>query len=154
MLYAGDHAWWKAHEGCPEFGGLKFSAAFRTGQEPWGVRVMRCNQGRRTLVADRTDEIGWGYCSGFGGINLAAHARPAKVILVGYDLSLDHGVHWHGLHGGRLNNPQPNNLAKWRGTIDGAAAALAALSIEVINASPVSTLKNYPKMSFEEAMEA
>ncbi|HCZ48509.1 MAG TPA: hypothetical protein DCZ11_05850, partial [Gammaproteobacteria bacterium] len=42
--------------------------------------------------------------SGYQALNLAVLLGAERVILLGYDM---HGGHWHGRHGGRLNNPEP-----------------------------------------------
>ena len=78
--------------------------------------------------------------------------RPSKIILVGYDMSVDHGLHWHGRHARGLNNPSRPNVARWRRVVDGAAEAIAGMGIPVLNCSPISALENYPKMSLEEAL--
>lgn len=95
--------------------------------------------------------MGWGGNSGFHALNLAVQFGVSKIILVGFDMSLDHGVHWHGKHVG-LNNPTVRNVDRWRRCIDAAAEPIEALGITVVNTSPVSALQNYPKMSLAEAL--
>src|SRR3546814_4935399 len=51
-------------------------------------------------------------------------------------------------------NPNAGNVARWRKALDGAAPTLAALGIEVLNASPISALEAYPKVKFEEVFPA
>jgi hypothetical protein len=91
--------------------------------------------------------------SGFQALNLAAQFGAAKIIMVGFDMRVDYGVHWHGRHGERLNNPREANMPGWRSALDHAAAVLARYGVCVINASPVSTLTAYPKMTFAQALE-
>jgi hypothetical protein len=67
-------------------------------------------------------------------------------------MRIDRGLHWHGKHEGGLNNPNNGNVKRWRNCIDGAADTLRSLGITVINASPVSALRNYPKMDLMEAL--
>lgn len=96
--------------------------------------------------------IGWGGNGGFQALNLAAQFLPAKVVLVGYDMRIDLGMHWHGPHPNGQNNPMAKNIERWRRAIDGASETFAALGIPVINCSKVSALRNYPRMTFEEAL--
>lgn len=96
--------------------------------------------------------IGWGGNSGFQAVNLAAHFGVRRIVLVGFDMQLRTGIHWHGRHGRGLNNPTRHNVERWRRVLDQAAPALAALGVEVVNVSPVSALTAYPKMSLEEAL--
>jgi hypothetical protein len=152
MLYASDFAWWREHNGCPEFAGTKVTSAAAVRTEPWGVRYIQ--RMGNALVPERRDQIGAGRHSGFAALNLTVHTRPRKILMVGFDLTLANGTHWHGDHGGRLHNPRESNLPLWRQSVDDAAKIIARLGIVAINCSPVSTLKNYPKMSFEEALKA
>lgn len=75
-----------------------------------------------------------------------------RLILVGFDMRIDRGLHWHGKHDRGLNNPTERNIVKWRGIIDGSAARLAALGVSVINCSAVSELEAFPKIPLEEAI--
>jgi hypothetical protein len=59
-------------------------------------------------------------------------------------MRLDRGHHWHGPHQKGLNNPSDLNLVRWRKAINGAAEDLDNLGIEVLNASPVSTVTAFP----------
>jgi hypothetical protein len=69
-------------------------------------------------------------------------------------MTIRHGFHWHGKHPRGMNNPTNGNTERWRRAIDAPAAKVAALGIQVINCSPVSTLRNYPKMTLAEALAA
>lgn len=102
---------------------------------------------------DQPGKTGWGANSGFQALNLAAQFRPRRIVLVGYDMRIDLGVHWHGRHRGSLNNPGQSTVITWRIALDGVAGDLAALGIEVLNASPVSALTAYPIVDFREALQ-
>lgn len=91
--------------------------------------------------------------SGFQALNLAVQFGAKKVILVGFDMRIDRGVHWHGRHPGHLNNPREANFVKWREAFNESAPTLADMGVTVINASPVSALTAFPILSFEEALE-
>lgn len=77
--------------------------------------------------------------------------RPERIVLVGYDMTIERGLHWHGAHEG-LNNPQERNVLRWRRVIDDAAGTIKALGIPVYNASCGSALQAYPKLTLEEAL--
>lgn len=87
-------------------------------------------------------------------MQLAVQFGAKRLLLVGFDMRVDHGLHWHGRHGAGLNNPNQQNVARWRRVIDAAAPTLQALGVTVINCSPISALENYPKMSLSEALNA
>lgn len=96
--------------------------------------------------------IGWGGNGGFHALNLAVQFGAAKIVLVGYDMRLDRGIHWHGKHGAGLSNPTNPSVDRWRRRIDAVAGLLGEIGVEVVNASPVSALENYRKVDFEEAI--
>lgn len=115
------------------------------------VRVHLRRNCHRVLL-DRPGHIGDGGNSGFQAINLAAQFGARRIVLVGFDMRLDQGVHWHGRHPPGLNNPRLTHLPDWRVRIDRAAHVLAARGIEAVNASPVSALTAFPFVPLEQAL--
>jgi hypothetical protein len=100
-------------------------------------------------------EIGWGGNGGFHSCNLVCQfGPPRRIILVGFDMRTDKGIHWHGRHGNGLSNPIETTAAKWARILDDVAPEFEALGVEVVNTSPISALRAYPKMSLEEALNA
>lgn len=151
MLYATDFSWWEQHDGVPDFAGLKVSQDPKIDHRPqWGIHRVVVDRYQDRLLVDTYGTIGWGGNSGFGALNLAVQFGVKRIILVGYDMRIDHGLHWHENHRG--NNPIQRNVERWRRVIDEVAPAIGALGITVLNASKISTLRNYPKMSFDEAI--
>lgn len=154
MLYACDVSWWVTRQGCPGFLGLKVSQDPGATKRFPEIRLVVCARTGEDLILDRIGHVGWGGNSGFHAINIAAQVGAARIILVGFDMRVDHGLHWHGKHVTGLNNPSRPNVERWRRTIDRAAPVLADAGIEVVNASPISALLNYPKMALSEALDA
>lgn len=62
------------------------------------------------------------------------------------------GVHWHGSHGGDLINPNDVNFTAWRRRLDAMAGTIWSLGVDVVNASEISALCAFPKMSVDEAL--
>lgn len=152
LLYAADYKWWKSVDGLPEFRGLKMAGEKRAREEFEGIEYLAVSRDDRLdLSADL--KVGSGSNSGFQMLNAAAvKFRCGKIILVGFDMRLDMGLHWHGPHPKGMNNPSERNIGRMRRAMENAAKPLAALGVTVINASPVSALENYPKMAFEDAL--
>lgn len=117
------------------------------------IRLVRCDRRSEKLIVDRPGTVGWGGNSGFHALNLAVQFGARKIILVGFDMHLQAGHHWHGKHPQGLNNPTDRNVGRWRRTFDAAAPQLETLGAAVVNTSPISALSNYPKMSLEDALE-
>jgi hypothetical protein len=157
VLYGCDGRWWNWRGGVPKFHGLKIWA------DPAGydhlykdikkvtIANVKCND----ILFDEPGLIGAGGNSGFQALNLAVQFGAKRILLIGYDMRIDFGEHWHVRHYPPLSNPHVNdNLPRWREALDGTADCLAKLGIQVINCSPVSLLKAYPKMSISEALGA
>lgn len=101
------------------------------------------------ILTERPGVLGWGGNSGFHALNLAVQFGAQRIVLVGYDMHVSAGEHWHGRHPRGLNNPDARNTARWRRALDGVAPELSALGIEVLNASPTSALTAYPRVEFD-----
>lgn len=151
--YACDWRWWDAYKGLPDYKGLKLCQDQNFSGVVWDIKKVIVKRAFDTLLVSEFGIIGWGGNSGFHAINLAVQFGCKQIILVGYDMTLANGVHWHGSHKGKLNDPNAANVVRWRNAIDDAHRTLNGLGVNVINCSMVSTLKNYEKMSLEEALK-
>lgn len=105
------------------------------------------------LLFDRPGQIGWGGNGGFHALNIACQFGAKKIILLGFDMSLMRGLHWHGKHQDGLNNPRQGNVDRWRVVLDAQAPALAARGIDVIIGSPGSALTAYRKLGLREGID-
>lgn len=160
VLYACDTKWWKLRLGVPKFNGLKVCHVDLKSRQDVDiirafpkVRWVHVDRWGDQLLTERPGYLGAGGNSGFQALNLAVQFGAKKILLIGYDMTIAHGEHWHARHPMPLSNPHPQqNLPRWRKSLDGSAGRLRALGVEVVNASPVSELKAFPKMSVEEAL--
>lgn len=153
VLYGADYKWWEQCEGCPHFRGLKVSIDRRASENPdWGVHRVQGHRSDNRMLDD-LGHIG-GNNSGLNSLNLAAQFGSDAILLVGFDMCLEFGLHWHPNHPVGMKNPLPGRVDHWRRATDSAAAVLAARGIRVINCSPISALKRFLKMEFAEALEA
>lgn len=90
--------------------------------------------------------IAWGGNSGYAGINLAIQLGAKRVILLGYDMCGK--SHWHGEHHKSVR--KPFNFPMWIQRFDEMARDAKLMGVEIINCSPISALKCFPKMSIDE----
>lgn len=112
---------------------------------------MDVRETQHAILTDRAGVIGSGGNSGFQAINLAVQFGATRLVLLGLDYSLARGVHWHGRHVG-LNNPSASIVPLWRARLDAQAPRLAALGVQVVNASPESTLTAFEKVDLVEVL--
>lgn len=154
ILYACDLRWWERYLGSlREFGGLKLCSSPVALRRGWVDGHVRITQGDDRFQPGPPGTVGWAGNGGFHMLNLAVQMGARRVLLVGFDMRVDHGVHWHGLHDGKLDNPKARNVERWRRCMDEAAPVIAEAGTEVINCSRISALESWPKMAIEEALE-
>lgn len=99
--------------------------------------------------------IGGGGNSGFQALNLAVQFGAKHILLIGFDMTDQSGIHWYGRnHWVGASNPNHTCFARWIAAFRGAAQDLARMNIEVVNASPHSAMECFPKRSIKEVVEA
>lgn len=155
-LYACDHHWWQTYNAVLDFKGRRIAYDTRTIDKWRGVKFLKVEikKTNEDLLFDKPGVIAWGGNSGFHGLNLACQFGAAKIILVGFDMRVDQGKHFFGPHPYTDERPSVSNCEKWRKILDRQANTLSERGTRVINCSPVSALTAYPKMSFEDALNA
>ncbi len=146
VIYAGDAKWWNANQQALDCSGIKASVEIHPGiiprDMPAGVCILR-NGGRDGF--DPNPGIVRTYAnSGAVALQIAVHARAARVLLLGFDYR---GEHWHGKHQRSLGNPSAEYLAKCVVRFRTLAKYLRA---EVLNCSPDSALDCFPKAILED----
>lgn len=156
VLYGCDFSWWRKQNGVPGFKGIKVSQDRKCPRMYPEIKTVNCVRGYETsgkMVAQR-GSIGWGGNGGFQAVNLGIQFGSKKIVLVGFDMRIDKGLHWHGKHEDGLHNPHNGQVERWRKALDAAKPSLDAAGVRVINCSQVSALIAYPKMKFEDALAA
>lgn len=158
VLYACDGEWWSRpyddKRGWPsakDFAGLRVTQDLKAA-ERFGLSRVMVTRGVNRILTGQAGVTGSGSNGGFQAVNIAVQTGAARIVLVGYDYRDDFGLHWHGRHPQGLNNPKAPMLARWAAALDDQAPTLTALGVEVLNASPHSALRAFPKMDFAEAL--
>lgn len=96
--------------------------------------------------------VGWGSNGGFQAVNLAVQFKPRRILLVGFDCSIEKGVHFHGSHPSPLNNPRQASVDRWGAVLDAQKALVDHLGIDVVNCAPHSRLTAYRRQPLLEAL--
>lgn len=153
ILYGCDYDWWKRYNGAPNFKGMKVSIDKAACALFPDIKRMHVKKQDDRLELLKPGHTGWAGNSGFHAFNLAVQQLPKKIILVGYDMTIKNGLHWHGSHQQGMNNPREKNIGRWIRALDATAEIVAVMGIKVINASAVSMLQRFEKMTLQEALE-
>lgn len=162
LWYCCDYQWWAKYFGDKAFRTevgeyphtIKVCVDYRIREcKEWNVKFLYCDKQDDT-ISWQPGRLGWGGNSGFNCLNMVAQFNPAKIILVGFDMSRAKGAHWHDPHPKGLSNPTVQSVERWRRVMENAAPVFVAAGITVINCGgEFSVLKKYPKLSFDEALE-
>jgi len=150
-LMASDAKWWRYHAAdLADFRGRRYCLEDKGGLPP-DVELLR-NTGREGLEHDQTG-LRTGGNSGYAAINLAVHLGAARIVLLGYDMGPTPAgrVHWFGAHPRALQR-SPSPFQAFRERFRTLVDPLAALGVEVVNASRQTTLTVFPRMSLDEAL--
>lgn len=155
VLYSSDRHWYPHHKGVPSFTGMKFGIGSTVGKSNRfsdypGITVLK-NTGYTGLELDPKG-LRNGRNSGFAAINLAVHFGASRIVLVGYDMGIRGGqVHFFGNHQG-MSNPTDAHFGTFRRVFSTMVEPLNALSIEVINCTPGSSLDVFPMAELRDVL--
>lgn len=137
--------WWQRHgDRLADFSGLRFT--LDPSAAKWAT-VLK-NTGFAGLESDPSG-LRTGKNSGFQAINLAVLLGAAKIILLGYDMMpAGDRDHFFGSNPSRMRPP----FEAFRPMFDTLIEPLKALGVRVINASRVTALEVFERMSLAEAL--
>jgi hypothetical protein len=154
VILCADGRWWGFYyQDIKELPAIKVTLDQATATHYPQVHLLKLIRSKRTLLVDEPGTVGLLGNSGSYALNLAVQFKCKKIILCGFDFHINNGMHWHGKHVKGLNNPLAVRLEHWRKLLDHEAGTLQKLGVEVINASKISALQKYPKISLGETLE-
>lgn len=99
-------------------------------------------------ISDKPGTVAWNYNSGCAALSVAVQAGAKRIVLLGYDMTGDVGKsHFHSEY--FWQNRTPSYELHLRGM---AAIARDAkeLGVEILNASPVSVIKQFKKININQ----
>lgn len=137
--------WWSHYGPSLSFEGLRYTLDPKSAKY---ATVLK-NTGILGLETDPTG-LRTGKNSGYQAVNLAVHLGAKKIVLLGYDMQPKAGKdHWFGAHP-YLTAAIPYQA--FRDLFPSMMEPLAALGIEIVNASRETALTCVPRVSLEEAL--
>ena len=132
FLVASDAKWWKKHPAAHQFAGHKFCAG-------WVKGVHKVVDGGVDKATN----------SGLLAIEVARRHGFTRMLLLGYDM---HGTHFFGPYSNGLANTKPEKFELHQKQFEKWARRHS--EIEVINCTPGSALRAFPKADITEALRA
>ena len=135
VLYAGDLTWWVNYGPDVDIEVEKYTLSQNAAQV-FGLKRHK-------------SKLGNGYNSGMLGIEMAINFGADTVLMLGFDASVDNGLHFHGKHT-KTANPDKVRCARWIGYFDKLADTYPKANI--INCSRESAILRFPRVDLEQAL--
>ncbi len=160
VLYACDARWWAWNEGAPQFFGIrvglgwdgvegKLYPQWKNERESFNSVSILASTGQTGLETEDRRGLRNGSNSGYQAINLAIHLGAKRIVLIGYDMKKVNGKdHFFGNRDPLPSPPYKLFLKAFKTMRE----PLKELGIEVLNATPNSALKVFPRVSLMEAL--
>lgn len=154
VVYGCDEAWWKYDaKGLPKFDGLKMCYAPRVCDAFKDIYRIDIKKNIDNILTDEPGVIGSGGNSGFQALNIAVQFGATGILMIGFDMHSNGGIHWYGNNKWlQSSNPIESNYRRWRRSFTDAAPLLAKRNIDVINAAPNSEVSCFRKATVEDAL--
>lgn len=134
-----------------------------TVNDSW-IKIVNRDLDKPHGISTEQCRVSWNHNSGAAAINFAYYLGCKRVILVGFDMKLNdkYNQHWHDLYGrqNRIWNRKDNKMKNVVGSFDSylrkfpiIAEDARHLGLEIINASPDSKIKEFPKVSVKQLLQ-
>lgn len=161
LVFFGDRGWFfENRHKVAEFTGLKVTCSGHLRKPQYqkeNIKFVGKDRTRPKGISRHPSLVSWNLNSGAAAISVAAHMGVKRIVLLGFDMKLgsDHRQHFHseyGTRGSRLNAkklPFDRHLKGFHFI----KIHAKKMGIEIINASPDSSITEFRKMSVKEVIE-
>lgn len=136
-VFAGDEAWWNVNHYRINSSAQKWTCS-KVASQLYGIHYFE---------KDNVEILS----SGMVAILFAMSLGAENIILLGYDCSLQHSIHWHGLHAG-MNNPTGHSIRRWKEESFLLAREIKR-RVNVVNCSRESQLTCFPSVTLETTLQ-
>jgi hypothetical protein len=171
VIFFGDNSWYLAHcRMLAQYAGLKVTCNPRFYHKSVGrhdnIKYLERDKNHRHGISTKPGMVSWNDNSGFAAISLACHFGVKRIVLLGFDMRLDRDSvsHWHGHHrekyGDIKKREEKNKKGKaksppFRRHLRGCQAIAndaKRMGVEILNASPKSAIKDFPRVKLSEVL--
>ena len=117
-----------------------------------GVKQLQRMPKKWTLgIAEKNNAVCWNHNSGAAAISIAAHTGVKRIILIGFDMTMDSDAnrHWHFLYGEKVKPPPyPTHLLGFPVI----AKQAKERGIEILNCSTNTAIKSFKIVKLEDVL--
>jgi hypothetical protein len=120
-----------------------------------GKNIIVLKRGGKEVPSNRADVINGGGSSGYAAIELAMHKRARQIVLLGFDYTANGGrvMHVNDTPYKASRFQTADAWIRWARNIDNMKPALERAGAEMVNGSPASRIKAFPRMTPDEAIQ-
>ena len=162
VVFFGDYAWYLPHRTeLAKWPKLKVSCATKFGGDmPYeGVKYLEKDKKKAFGISTDPTTVCWNNNSGAAAISLANHFGAKRILLLGFDMSLDSNniSHWHGSHTtAKRHKPdlkrRLSSFNRHLRSFPDIARDAKFLKIEILNISPNSAIEQFRKVELKEVL--
>lgn len=159
MMFFGDCAWYLVHkEPLLRWPKLKVTCcnrfAAKQEKDSEGIKYLAKDCNKQYGLSSNLTMVSWNYNSGAAALSLAAHLGVKRIVLLGFDMSLDTQKvsHWFGSHDIRHPRKTPPPFARHLRGFPYIAKDAVERGIEILNASPISAITEFPKVNAKDLL--
>ena len=151
ILFFGDDSFWnKEKENIFNFKALKVTCADSC-TDYRRIKYLKKDPKKFHGISNDPSMVSWNQNSGAAAINLAVHTGVKRIILLGFDMTLDNNQnqHWHKFYKGNKNTIAGTFRNHLKG-FPAIAEDAKNLGVEILNANPDSKIQEFKKINFKE----
>lgn len=158
IIFFGDHGFYLTHRD-RMYNHPAIKVYCGIGNNP-GYNIRRVSRYNKYGITEKPGHICWNGNSGGAAINLAAHTGVKRIILLGFDMTLDsnNNQHWHGIYKSAEQNKKLNGKKRTMPfnihlrCFPQMAKDAKRMGIEILNASPDSMITEFRKITVKELL--
>jgi len=155
MVFFGDVGFFLNHEQrLADFQGLKVTCHPRGDRYDW-LKYLAKDRNHSKGISSNPMMVSWNGNSGAAAISLAVHTGAKRIILLGFDMKLNGNrrQHWHDLYNkGERHNARKLPFDRHLRGFSQIAKDAKQMKVEILNASPISDIKEFPKYTVKELL--
>ena len=162
ICFFGDRGWFFANrKELAEFPGLKVTCNANMSGSKYDseyVKYLPRDKNHAKGISTNPKRVSWNANSGAAAISVAIHTGATRIILLGFDMSLGEGhkQHWHGLYNIAGRGKVEAKKLPFNRHLKGfplIAKEAKKLGVVILNASPDSAIKCFPKVQVKDLLE-
>lgn len=143
------------------FAGVRISCHHLAEKEDW-IKYLEKDRRNTFGITSHPKKVSWNLNSGGAAISVAANMGVKRIFLLGFDMNLDaeQNQHFHNKYRGQKDQPVVNKVNRKIGVpfkshmkcFPKIAKDAEERDIEIINVNPKSAIKQFRKVTLEEAL--